>query len=166
MDLEAAKAEVAEVAEAVEHALGRQRLAMARAEITDARAALAATRTEMAAPLADGVIHDIATADDDDVPGLFECTGDQQVLLASFETLAGDALRRQAWAAEEEAHSYAVAMARGYMCSDLDSLGRRGPSPAWAEHENRELADVIAARDDAVAAAGPLPRPDGSVAGG
>jgi hypothetical protein len=45
--------------------------------------------------------------------------GDQ---LASFETLAGDAQRRQAWAAEEEAHSYAVAMTRRYMCSDLDSL--------------------------------------------
>jgi hypothetical protein len=74
--------------------------------------------------------------------------GDQ---LASFETLAGDAQRRQAWAAEEEAHSYAVAMARGYMCSNLDSLQRRGPSPAWVEQENRDLAGAIAARDEAMA---------------
>ncbi|KAM0892633.1 hypothetical protein ACQ4PT_025627 [Festuca glaucescens] len=84
-----------------------------------------------AAPPADAVIHDIAD-DDAPVPGRFECAGDQFVLVASFETLAGDALRRQAWAAEEEAQSYAVAMARGYMCSDLDSLQRRGPSPARA----------------------------------
>jgi hypothetical protein len=46
----------------------------------------------MAAPPADAVIHDIAV--DDDVPSRFECADDQQVLLASFETLAGDALRR------------------------------------------------------------------------
>jgi hypothetical protein len=39
------------------------------------------------------------------------------------------------------------------MCSDLDSLARRGPSPARVEQENRELADAIIAREDAVAAA-------------
>jgi hypothetical protein len=53
--------------------------------------------------------------------------------------------------AEEEAHNYAVAMARGYMCFDLDSLQWRDPSPARVEQENRELAGAIAARDEAVA---------------
>jgi hypothetical protein len=37
------------------------------------------------------------------------------------------------------------------MCSDLDSLQRRGPSLARVEQENRELEDAIAARDEAVA---------------
>jgi hypothetical protein len=43
-------------------------------------------------------------------------------------------------------------MARRYMCSDFDSVAWRRPSPAWVEQENRELADAIAARDDAGAA--------------
>ncbi|KAK1608681.1 hypothetical protein QYE76_032354 [Lolium multiflorum] len=144
-------------AEAAEHAQGRERLAVARTEITDARAELAEVRAELTearaappvAPPADAVIHDIAD-DDVVVPSHFECADDQRVLLASFESLAGDALRRQAWVAEEEAHSYVIAMARGYMCSDLDSLQRRVPSPAWVEQENRELADAITARDEAV----------------
>ncbi|KAM0892637.1 hypothetical protein ACQ4PT_025627 [Festuca glaucescens] len=162
LDLEAAAAEAevaeaeaeAEVAERAEGRLAatRAEIADARAELADARAALAEARAAMAAPPAappaDAVIHDIAD-DDAPVPGRFECAGDQFVLVASFETLAGDALRRQAWAAEEEAQSYAVAMARGYMCSDLDSLQRRGPSPARVEQENRELAGAIAARDEA-----------------
>jgi hypothetical protein len=38
------------------------------------------------------------------------------------------------------------------MCSDLDSLARRGHSPARVDQENRELADAIAGRDDAVVA--------------
>jgi colicin import membrane protein len=67
--------------------------------------------------------------------------------------MAGDALRRQARLAEAEAHSYAVAMARGYRRSNLDSLQRRVPSPARVEQENRELAGAIAARDEAVAEA-------------
>jgi hypothetical protein len=37
------------------------------------------------------------------------------------------------------------------MCSDLDSLQRRGPSPARVDQENRELEDAIAARDEEVA---------------
>jgi hypothetical protein len=150
----------AKVAEAAWCALERQRWAAAMVEIVDAtaklRADLVEARTEMAAPSAappaNTVIHDIAAADDT-VPGRFECACDQRILLASFETLAGDALHRQAWAAEEEAHSYVVAMARGYMCSDLDSLQRRGPSPARVEQENRELAGAIVTRDEAVAEA-------------
>lgn len=122
------------------------------AELADARAELAEARAAIAAPPADAVIHDIAD-DDVPVPMRFDCAGDQLVLLASFESLAGDAQRRQAWLAEEEAHSYAMAMAGGLMCSDLDSLQRRGPSPARVEQENRELEVTIAARDEAVAAA-------------
>jgi hypothetical protein len=122
------------------------------AELADARAELAEARTAIAAPPADAVIHDIAD-DDPPVPRRFEFAGDQWVMLASFESLAGDAQRRQAWVAEEEAASYATAMARGLMCSDLDSLQRRGPSPARVEQENRELEVAIAARDEAVAAA-------------
>nr|XP_051207341.1 uncharacterized protein LOC127323208 [Lolium perenne] len=45
-------------------------------------------------------------------------------------------------------------MTRGYMCSDLNSLQRRGPSPARVEQENRELAGAVAARDEAVAEVG------------
>jgi hypothetical protein len=40
-----------------------------------------------------------------------------------------------------------------YLCSDLDSVARRGPKPAYFDHENRELADAIATRDEAVAVA-------------
>ncbi|KAK1602810.1 hypothetical protein QYE76_037785 [Lolium multiflorum] len=69
------------------------------------------------------------------MPGRFECAGDQFVLVASFETLAGDAQRRQAWLAEEEANSYAIPMARGLLCSDLDSLQMRGPSPRGSSRE-------------------------------
>ncbi|KAK1605708.1 hypothetical protein QYE76_029381 [Lolium multiflorum] len=136
LDMEVAVAE-AEVAEAAERAEGRlaatrAEIANAMAELADARAELAEARAAIAAPPADAVIHDIAD-DDVPVPMRFECAGDQLVLLASFESLAGDAQRRQAWVAEEEAHSYAMAMARGLMCSDLDSLQRRGPSPVRVE---------------------------------
>ena len=101
LDLEAAEAEVAEAevaeaeVEAAEPTQGCERLSEARAEIADARAELAEARVAIAAPPADAVIHDIA--DDDPpppVPSRFECAGDQRVLLASFETLARDALRR------------------------------------------------------------------------
>jgi hypothetical protein len=125
LDAVAAEAEVAQ-AEAAERAEGRlaatrAEIANTMAELADARAELGEARAAIAAPPTDAVIHDIA----DDVPPVptrFECAGDQRVLLASFESLAGDAQRRQAWVAEEEAHSYAMAMARGLMCSDLDSL--------------------------------------------
>ncbi|KAK1670228.1 hypothetical protein QYE76_058387 [Lolium multiflorum] len=117
----------AATAEAAERAEGRlaatrAEIANAMAELADARAELAEARAAIAAPPAD------------------------------FETLAGDAQRRQAWLAEEEAHSYAIAMARGLMCSDLDSLQRRGPSPARVEQENRELADAAADVEAAQAA--------------
>jgi hypothetical protein len=42
---------------------------------------------------ANAVIHDIAD-DDEDVPSRFECADDQTALLASFESLPGDAQRR------------------------------------------------------------------------
>ncbi|KAK1608996.1 hypothetical protein QYE76_032669 [Lolium multiflorum] len=153
LDLEEAAAE-AEVADAAERAEGQ--LAVTRVEITDIRAALAEARAAMAvppaAPPADAVIHDIAD-DDAPEPGRFKCADDQFVLAASFETLAGNALRHQAWLVEEEAHTYAVAMARVYMCSDLDSLQWRGPSPVRVEQDNRKLAGAIASRDEVVAEA-------------
>ncbi|KAK1618564.1 hypothetical protein QYE76_024081 [Lolium multiflorum] len=156
LDLEAAEAEVAEaVAVAAERAEGRlaatrAEIANAMAELADARAELAEARAAMAAPPADAVIHDIM---DEDAPilGRFDCADDQLILVTSFETLAGDAQRRHARLAEEEANSYAIAMAAGLLCSDLDSLQRRGPSPARVEQENRDLAVAIAARDEAMA---------------
>ncbi|KAK1669001.1 hypothetical protein QYE76_057160 [Lolium multiflorum] len=161
----AAEVEVAEAVEEVaERAEGRlaatrAEIANAKAELDDARAELAEARVAIAAPPADAVIHDIAD-DDPPVPRRFECAGNQRVLLASFESLARDAQRRQAWMAEEEAHSYAMAMARGLMCSDMDSLQRRGPSPARVEQENRELEAAFAARDEREAArAGPASSP-------
>nr|XP_051190760.1 homeobox-leucine zipper protein HOX4-like [Lolium perenne] len=64
------------------------------AELADAVAELANARAAMAAPPPDAVIHDIAD-DDAPVPGRFDCAGDQLVLVVSFETLAGNAQRRQ-----------------------------------------------------------------------
>jgi hypothetical protein len=78
------EANVAEAeAEAAWSALGRQRLATARAEITEARTALAEARAPPlpTAPPTKAFIHDIID-DDDDVPSHFACAGDQQVLLA------------------------------------------------------------------------------------
>jgi hypothetical protein len=58
------------------------------AELADARAKLAEARAAIAAPPADAVIHDIWD-DDVPVPMRFDCAGDQRILLASFESLAG-----------------------------------------------------------------------------
>ncbi|KAK1618181.1 hypothetical protein QYE76_023698 [Lolium multiflorum] len=41
-------------------------------------------------------------------------------------------------------------MSQAYMCSDLDSIVRRGPEHARVDRENRELEDAIAARDEVV----------------
>ncbi|KAK1645499.1 hypothetical protein QYE76_063304 [Lolium multiflorum] len=94
LDLEAAEAEVAE-AVAERRAEGRlaatrAEIANAMAELADAMAELAEARAAIVAPPADAVIHDIAD-DDPPVPNRLECAGDQRVLLASFESLAGDA---------------------------------------------------------------------------
>jgi hypothetical protein len=79
------------------------------------------------APPADAVIHDIADADEDDH---IQYGDDQQALLVSFESLPGDAVRRQALAAEAEARNHALDMRQAYLCSDLDSVARRGPAHA------------------------------------
>jgi dihydroorotase-like cyclic amidohydrolase len=119
---------------------------------------MAAASAALAAPLlptapsTDAVIHDIADDNEDDHIR-FKFGGDQRDLLASFESLPGDADRYQARAAEEEARNHAISMSRAYQCSDLDSVARRGPEPAQVEQENRELADAIAATDEAVAVA-------------
>jgi hypothetical protein len=101
-----------------------------------------------AAPSAGVVIHDIA--DDEDEPIRFDFGDDQTALLASFESLPRDAERREARVAEEEARSHAIAMSRSYLCSDLDSVSRRGPDPAGVEQENLEPANTIAVRDEEV----------------
>jgi hypothetical protein len=101
LDLEVAEAEAAERAEG-RLAATRAEIANAMADLADARAELAEARAAMAAP-------PVAPPADDDapVPRRFECFGHQLVLVASLDTLVGDALRRQAWLAEEEANSYA-----------------------------------------------------------
>jgi hypothetical protein len=37
-----------------------------------------------------------------------------------------------------------------YLCSDLDTITRRGPKHARVDWENRELEEAITARDEAV----------------
>jgi AmiR/NasT family two-component response regulator len=71
----------------------REELTEAQAEMVAASATLAAAPPLPVAPPTDIVIHDIAD-DDEDVPSRFECADDQTALLASFESLPGDAQRR------------------------------------------------------------------------
>jgi hypothetical protein len=130
------------------------------AELADARTELAATLSEMAVapPLQRGpqvasVIQDIAVNDEDDNIDFLLYSGEQRALLASFESLPGDADRRQALTAEAQARCDALSMRHAYLCSDLDTVARRGPEHTRVDRANREQEEAIAAWDKAVAAA-------------
>jgi hypothetical protein len=64
----------------------------------------------------DAIIHDIADDDEDDNIEFIPYDAEKRTLLASFESLLGDADRCQ-W--RKLARSDALAMRRGYLCSDL-----------------------------------------------
>ncbi|KAK1682596.1 hypothetical protein QYE76_043444 [Lolium multiflorum] len=152
LDLEATEveAEVAEAeAEAVERAQGRERLAAARAEIADTRAELAEARAElaeahaaMAAPPVEAIIHDIV--DDDVVPSRFECVDNQQVLLASFETLGTPCAAADAEAATAKAEAASSLARRILWDSSLaEALERRMRQDEVSDHRLARRAEGV-----------------------
>jgi hypothetical protein len=70
----------------------------------------------------------------------------------SFEDLPRDADLRQALAVEVQAHGDALAMRWACMCSDMVAVAWMGRDHTQIDHENRELEEAIATRDEAVAA--------------
>jgi hypothetical protein len=81
-------------------------------------------------------------------------SSEQRMLVASFETVHEDAIRHQALAAEVQARTYAVAMKRAYVHFNLaGGLCLEGTGPPQIERGNRELEEVVVARDKVLAAA-------------